>query len=112
MTDFEEGFLLGIPVGEGHFECGCNQPSAQVTIRMHVRQAELLHWLCMYMPGSALYGPYHHNGRHYLQWMMRGRALREELVPSSSATERITRMFEKYQLQAYRQAMDAGSLLR
>jgi hypothetical protein len=107
MTDFEEGFLLGILVGEGHFECGCSQPSAQVTVRMHVRQAELFHWLCMYMPGSALYGPYHHNGRHYLQWMMRGRALREELVPflkrhldkvDSHIRERITRMFEKYQL--------------
>ncbi len=33
------------------------------------------------LPGGALYGPYHHGGRSYFQWMARGRYLREELAP-------------------------------
>lgn len=107
MTDFEEGFLLGILVGEGHFECGKYQPRAQVTVRMHVRHTQLFHWLSMRVLGSALYGPYHHGGREYYQWMVCGRALREELVPflkrhlgkvDSHTRDRITSMIEKYGL--------------
>ncbi len=108
MTDFEEGFLLGILVGEGHFECGPKLPAAQVVVKMHVRQAELFHWLCLKVPGSALYGPYHHDGRHYLQWMVRGRALRGELLPflkrhigdvDSHVRARIAGMIQRYKLQ-------------
>ncbi len=79
MSDFEEGFLLGILVGEGHFGGDGLQP--QVTLRMHVRHEELFHWLTAKVPGSKLYGPYHHGGRNYYQWMVRGKTLREELLP-------------------------------
>ncbi len=79
MTDFEEGFLIGILVGEGHFGGDGLQP--QVTLRMHVRHQDLFHWLAANIPGSKLYGPYHHGGRHYFQWMVRGQSLREELLP-------------------------------
>ncbi|MGO9307417.1 MAG: hypothetical protein ACLQDL_00155 [Spirochaetia bacterium] len=79
MTDFEEGFLLGILVGEGHFGGDGRQP--QVTLRMHARHEELFRWLLVVVPGSALYGPYHHGGRNYFQWMTRGKTLREELLP-------------------------------
>ena len=105
MTDFEEGFLLGILVGEGHF--GGHGNSALVSVRMHVRQAELFHWLAMHVPGSRLYGPYHHGGRHCFVWVVRSTALREEMVPflkrhldkvDSHIRERITNMFNKYRL--------------
>ncbi len=105
MTEFEEGYLLGILVGEGHF--GGDGIHAQVVVRMHVRQGELFHWLSMWMPTSVLYGPYHHKGRHFFQWMMRGKALRAEMVPflkrhldkvDSNIRERITNMFERYGL--------------
>ena len=79
MTEFEEGFLVGILVGEGHFGGDGRQP--QVTLRMHVRHEQLFQWLARVVPGSRLYGPYHHGGRSYYQWMARGRTLREELLP-------------------------------
>jgi hypothetical protein len=79
MTDFEEGFLVGILVGEGHFGGDGLQP--QVTLRMHVRHEELFQWLLGVVPGSKLYGPYHHGQRNYYQWMSRGTSLREELLP-------------------------------
>lgn len=79
MTDFDEGFLVGILVGEGHFGGDGRQP--QVTLRMHVRHEELFRWLLGTVPGSKLYGPYNHGGRNYYQWMSRGKALREVLLP-------------------------------
>ena len=36
-------------------------------------------------PSTQLYGPYHHGGRSYYQWMARGRALVEDLLPCSRA---------------------------
>lgn len=48
---------------------------------MHVRHNRLFEWLVRLFPDSRLYGPYNHSGRTYYQWMMRGDALRNELVP-------------------------------
>ena len=105
MNDFEEGFLLGILVGEGHFGGDGRQP--QVTLRMHTRHEELFHWLAARIPGSKLYGPYHHGGRDYYQWMVRGKALREELLPlltrrlgevDAYVRERIKIMIDRYEL--------------
>ncbi len=78
-SDFETGFLLGILVGEGHFGGDGRQP--QVTLRMHTDHEALFRWLQEHFPGGKLYGPYHHGGRSYFQWMVRGAALREDLVP-------------------------------
>jgi hypothetical protein len=79
LTDRELGFFLGILVGEGHFGGDGRQP--QITLRMHVRHESLFHWLRDRIPESRLYGPYHHGGRSYFQWMARGAALREHLLP-------------------------------
>lgn len=76
---FEAGVLLGVLIGEGHFGGDGKQP--QVTVRMHLRHERLFHRLLAWCPGSKLYGPYHHGGRSYYQWMARGDALREHLVP-------------------------------
>ena len=48
---------------------------------MHVRHEALFHWLERTFPGGKLYGPYHHGGRHYFQWMARGSYLRDHLLP-------------------------------
>ncbi len=78
-TQFELGFLTGLLVGEGHFGGDGRQP--QVTLRMHARHEAIFRWLERAFPGGRLYGPYHHGGRHYLQWMARGPFLRDELAP-------------------------------
>ena len=78
-TDFEKGFLIGLLVGEGHFGGDGRQP--HVTLRMHVRHEAVFQWLQRTFPGGKLYGPYHHGGRHYLQWMARGSYLRDHLLP-------------------------------
>ena len=66
-------------IGEGHFGGDGRQP--QVTLRMHVKHAPLFDWIERTFPGGKLYGPYNHDGRHYLQWMARGSYLRDVLVP-------------------------------
>lgn len=79
LDPLQEGFLLGVLVGEGHFGGDGRQP--QVTLRMHTRHERLFRWLEAKIPGSRLYGPYHHGGRHYYQWMVRGEPLRRRLLP-------------------------------
>ena len=73
------GYLMGLLAGEGHFGGDGRQP--QVTLRMHVRHEKLFRWLVSTFPESRLYGPYHHGGRDYYQWMARGAFLRDTLVP-------------------------------
>ncbi len=79
VSEFEEGTLVGLLVGEGHFGGDGRQP--QVTLRMHERHHAMFRWLERTFPGGRLYGPYEHGGRRYYQWMVRGPYLREELVP-------------------------------
>ena len=79
QTQFELGFLVGLLVGEGHFGGDGRQP--HVTLRMHVRHEAIFRWLERTFPGGRVYGPYHHGGRDYLQWMARGSFLRDELAP-------------------------------
>ncbi|MGQ9754446.1 MAG: hypothetical protein ACUVRF_00520 [Desulfotomaculales bacterium] len=74
MDAFTRGLLCGLLIGEGHFGGDGRQP--HITLRMHARHRELFAWLATAVPGSRLYGPYHHGGRHYYQWMVRGQALR------------------------------------
>lgn len=78
-TEFEEGVLVGLLVGEGHFGGDGRQP--QVTLRMHVRHEAMFRWLERTFPGGRVFGPYDHGGRRYYQWMARGRYLAEELLP-------------------------------
>lgn len=78
LTPFDQGFLLGVLVGEGSFGGDGRQP--QITLRMHVRHERLFHRLVAIVPGSRLYGPYRHGDRAYFQWMVRGEALRA-MVP-------------------------------
>ncbi|MEA2201240.1 MAG: hypothetical protein QOI89_1836 [Solirubrobacteraceae bacterium] len=79
LTDLERGLLVGVLIGEGHF--GGDGKYPHVTLRMHVRHETLFRWLQLRFPRSRLYGPYHHGGRHYYQWMARGAALVEDVLP-------------------------------
>ena len=79
LNDFDQGFLLGLLIGEGSFGGDGKQP--QVTLRMHTRHEALFRWLIERFPNSRLYGPYNHGGRSYYQWMARGRTLVLDLLP-------------------------------
>ena len=104
LTDFDTGLLVGLLLGEGHFGGDGRQP--QVTLRMHTDHEALFHWLVAHVPESRLYGPYHHGGRSYFQWMARGACLRTKLVPLLAARlspeidkpsfERFRAMVERY----------------
>lgn len=107
VDEFSIGVLVGLLVGEGHF--GGDGVRAQVTLRMHVRHEQLFHWLVELVPGSRLYGPYNHGGRRYYQWMVRGRALSQTLVPliadrldglDGYAADRYRAMRDRYRLAA------------
>jgi hypothetical protein len=104
MDARDEGIVVGLLVGEGHFGGDGRQP--QVTLRMHVRHESLMRWLADRFPRSRLYGPYHHGNRHYFQWMVRGEALVSDLLPvlernltpelDAHAHERLLAMTERY----------------
>lgn len=104
--DFSEGFLVGLLVGEGHFGGDGRQP--QVTLRMHTDHRKLFEWIQENFPGGKLYGPYHHGGRSYYQWMARGPFLRERIVPLLD--RRLTRELDGKAFERYRK-MKARYLL-
>ncbi|HMD57802.1 MAG TPA: hypothetical protein VKG82_10060 [Solirubrobacteraceae bacterium] len=79
LTDTERGLFVGLLVGEGHFGGDGRYP--QITLRMHVRHETLFRWLQERFPRARLYGPYEHGGRRYYQWMARGAALVEDVMP-------------------------------
>ncbi|MBC7335416.1 MAG: hypothetical protein H5U01_03960 [Clostridia bacterium] len=102
---FSLGLLVGLLVGEGHFGGDGRQP--QITLRMHARHAPLFQHLLRLVPGSRLYGPYGHQGRHYYQWMVRGEPLRRlvRLLEETPLAEidpyaygRLALMQERYRL--------------
>lgn len=106
LGDFEAGLLVGLLIGEGHF--GGDGKQAQISLRMHTDHEALFRWLVARLPGGRLYGPYHHGGRSYFQWMARGEFLKEQLVPlldrrllpelDGKAAARYRAMKERYRL--------------
>ncbi len=102
LNEYERGVLTGLLIGEGAF--GGDGRTPQLVLRMHVRHEPLMRWLCQLFPRSRLYGPYHHGGRHYFQWMARGRCLSEDVLPELEgietldphAAERIGHMRSQY----------------
>ncbi|MGI8558785.1 MAG: hypothetical protein ACR2ND_10850 [Solirubrobacteraceae bacterium] len=104
LTPLERGIVVGILIGEGSFGGDGKQP--QVTLRMHVRHEALFRWLLDRFPRTRLYGPYGHDGRSYYQWMARGPALVEDVLPvlegvltddlDAYATERLRGMLDRY----------------
>jgi hypothetical protein len=104
LSDFDHGLLVGLLIGEGSFGGDGKQP--QVTLRMHVRHEAIFRWLIERFPETRLYGPYHHGGRSYYQWMARGRSLVRDVLPlleevvgadlDGHAAERLDQMCRRY----------------
>ncbi|MDQ6803783.1 MAG: hypothetical protein M3065_02190 [Actinomycetota bacterium] len=104
ITPFERGLVVGLLIGEGSFGGDGKQP--QITLRMHVRHEALFHWLIALFPRTRLYGPYSHGERSYYQWMARGQALVEDVLPvleegltpdlDGYASDRLRQMLERY----------------
>ena len=104
LPPFDQGLVAGILIGEGSFGGDGKQP--QITLRLHIRHEALFHWLMERFPRTKLYGPYHHGDRSYYQWMARGQALVEDVLPvldaaitpevDGYAADRLREMREKY----------------
>ena len=104
LSPFDEGFVVGVLLGHGNFGGDGRQP--QITLRMHVRHEGVFRWLMERFPRTRLYGPYHHGGRSYFQWMARGPALVHDVLPvlerhlrpelDAHAAERLEAMVERY----------------
>ena len=104
LAEFDRGLFVGVLIGEGSFGGDGRQP--QVTLRMHVRHEALFRWLVARFPRTRLYGPYGHGGRSYYQWMARGQALVEDVLPvlesvaldelDGHAAARLSEMRERY----------------
>jgi hypothetical protein len=104
LSEFDRGVVVGLLIGEGSFGGDGKQP--QITMRMHVRHEALFTWLIERFPSTRLYGPYHHGGRSYYQWMARGTALVRDVLPvllagltpdvDGHACARMQEMIERY----------------
>jgi hypothetical protein len=104
ITPFDRGLVVGLLIGEGSFGGDGKQP--QITLRMHVRHEALFRRLVALFPRTRLYGPYNHGERSYYQWMARGVALVEDVLPvieealtpdlDAYAAERFAQMLERY----------------
>ena len=104
LDEFDRGLFVGVLIGEGSFGGDGRQP--HVTLRMHVRHETLFRWLVARFPRTRLYGPYGHGGRSYYQWMARGQALIEDVLPvlesaplgeiDGYAAARLAEMRERY----------------
>ncbi|MGI8624405.1 MAG: hypothetical protein ACR2NB_13205 [Solirubrobacteraceae bacterium] len=102
LSDFERGLVVGLLVGQGSF--GGDGRTPQITVKLHVRHETLLRWLHERFPRTKLYGPYDHGDRQFFQWMARGRALVQDVLPvleeatliDAHAAERIALMRERY----------------
>ncbi len=117
LSELERGIILGVLMGEGHF--GGDGKQAQVTLKLHVRHEPLMRWMHDRIRWSKLYGPYHYDGRHFMQLMFRGESLRRVLVPMLSALPwseidehsygRFRAMCERYGLLGEEEVVSPGS---
>jgi hypothetical protein len=104
LSETERGLVAGILMSEGSFGGDGKQP--QIMLRKHVRHESLMRWLVARFPRSRLYGPYHHGDRSYYQWVARGQALVEDVLPvldalvvpelDAHAAARLADMEERY----------------
>ena len=104
LAERDQGLVAGILLSQGSFGGDGKQP--QITLRMHTRHEALFRWLMDRFPRTKLYGPYHHGERSYFQWMARGQALVDDVLPvleaaitpevDGYAASRLTEMREQY----------------
>jgi hypothetical protein len=104
LSDRDRGIVVGLLVTQGSFGGDGRQP--QISLKLHTRHEPLLRWLEACFPRTRVYGPYSHGGRDFVQWMARGRALVEDVLPvldeaglaqlDPFAAERLATMRERY----------------
>jgi len=104
LSETERGLVAGILMSEGSFGGDGKQP--HIMLRKHVRHETLMRWLVARFPRTKLYGPYHHADRSYFQWVARGPALVEDVLPvldelvvpglDAHAAGRLADMHERY----------------
>src|SRR3954470_9500090 len=104
LTERDKGIVARLLIAEGSFGGAGGQP--QVTLKMHIRHERLLRWLVDRFPRAQLFEPYEHGDRVFFQWMARGRALVQDVLPvlqdagfaalDDHAAERLSRMQERY----------------
>lgn len=104
LSETERGLVAGILMSEGSFGGDGKQP--HIMLRKHIRHESLMRWLADRFPRSKLYGPYHHGDRSYFQWVARGPALVEDLLPvldalivpelDAHAAARLAELHERY----------------
>lgn len=75
MNEFERGTLLGFFIGEASF--GGDGQTPHIIFRADISRQALIVKLTTMVPGSEVYGPYDNRGKKYLQWMVRGAALKQ-----------------------------------
>jgi hypothetical protein len=73
MDAFDIGFTMGLIVGEGSFTGDRRAPV--LSVKLHQRDPEPLQILQRSL-GGKVYGPYHHDGRHFFLYHLRGAPLR------------------------------------
>jgi hypothetical protein len=104
LSDTDKGIVAGLLVTQGSFGGDGRQP--QISLKLHTRHEALMRRLVEWFPRTKLYGPYHHGDREFFQWMARGRALVDEVLPALDeagladldphAAERLSLMRERY----------------
>ncbi|MEJ7797003.1 MAG: hypothetical protein WKF42_00795 [Solirubrobacteraceae bacterium] len=104
LSDTDRGLVAGILISDGSFGGDGKQP--HIIVRKHVRHESLMRWLVARFPRSRLYGPYRHGDRSYFQWVARGPALVEDVLPvleqlvvselDGHAAARLREMCERY----------------
>jgi hypothetical protein len=104
LTETERGLVAGILLSEGSFGGDGKQP--HIMLRKHIRHESLMRWLVARFPRTKLYGPYHHGDRSYFQWVARGPALVEDVLPlldelvvpelDAHAASRLAELHERY----------------
>jgi hypothetical protein len=101
VHEFEIGYIMGLIVSEGSFTADRQQPYLQV--KLHARDPFPLRFLSDRL-GGRVYGPYHHQGRNYFTWLLRGPELRTALplfrdyLPESWKREQFERWFDRHRV--------------
>lgn len=76
ISPFDLGYAMGLIVGEGSFTGDRVAPA--LSVRLHELDPQPLRFRRRTL-GGRIYGPYHHDGRHYRLYHLRGVDLRERI---------------------------------
>lgn len=100
--DYIQGYIIGLMIGEGTFTGDKKNP--YIGARLHGYDPSPLEILQDFF-GGKLYGPYHHDNRHYYFWKLHKRddlihavAFFDKWLPPCRTREKFEMWREKYGL--------------